>query len=332
MTILHLLLIRDMIEIRLWQYGSDNLSIPSFLEGMSVAHHEPIRTEEWFHWKFEGSPYGKTILACAFDGIRVAGCVAYGNGIVKYKGKDWKCALSYETFVHPDYQGKGLFKKLISLAEAEMKKEGVQFLYNFPNANSITGFKHMNWTCRNDIKMFKIKPLRLINLALHVMDLRKIFQPLPFTSTELKNINLADIPIEQTIEDIITPIWTVDYLKWRFFTNPSREYFVINNVDYFSIAMVGYRGKLKVVRHLYSISKKGLPTSEIMNAIIKRTSKDTKADVYEYSSTIFDNSLSKCHLFISAPTHSNFCYKFFGEDMFIDDFKITLPSINAHTY
>ena len=321
-----------MLELRLWKFGTDDVSIPSFLEGMKVAHDEPIRTEDWFHWKFEQSPYGKAIMACAFDGSRVAGCVAYGRGVVRYKGQDWQCALSYETFVHPDYQGKGLFKKLISLAEAGMKEAGIQFLYNFPNSNSITGFKHMNWICRNDIKLFKFKPLRMVNLILHVKDLRKPFRPLPFTSTELKNINLSDIPVEQTTDNIITPVWTVDYLKWRFFTRPGREYYVINDSDLFSIAMVGYRGKLKVVRHLYSVSKKGLPSSQIMRDIVKRTGKDTKADVYEYSSTIFDNSLSKCHLFISLPTHSNFCYKVLDEDIIIDDFKITLPSINAHTY
>ena len=130
-----------MIVLRKWDYNEDVRLILSFLEGMSLAHKQNLKTEEWFHLKFEKSPYGKAILACAFDGDVVAGCVAYGMGIVKFRGKDWKCALSYETFVHPEYQGKGLFKKLINLAETELKRENVQFLYNFPNSNSIIGFK-----------------------------------------------------------------------------------------------------------------------------------------------------------------------------------------------
>ena len=318
--------------LRTWIFGDDDKFIPCFLEGMSIAHNEPKRTEEWFHWKFEQSPYGKAILACAFDEERVAGCVAYGRGIVRYHGKDWNCALSYETFVHPDYQGKGLFKKLISLAETEMKKAGIQFLYNFPNSNSITGFKHMNWICRNDIKSFKIKPLRLLRTIFHVSDLRHSFRWNPSNIEQIKGTLLDDIVIGQTNPDILTPVWTKEYLKWRFFSFPNREYFVINNQYFFSISMVGMRGKLKIVRHLYSVSKDEKPLSWIMKDIICAVRKETNADVFEYSSTIFDDTLNRCNFFFKLPTSSNFCYKIIDESMNIPDFEITLPSINAHTY
>lgn len=321
-----------MLELRLWQFGTDDPSIPSFLEGMKVAHNEPIRKEDWFHWKFEQSPYGKAIMACAFDGNKVAGCVAYGRGIVRFKDKEWKCALSYENFVHPDYQGKGLFKKLISLAEKEMKEAGIQFLYNFPNANSITGFKHMNWICRNDIKSFKIKPLRILRVLHHIKSLKHSFSPNLSNLEEIRDISLDNIVIEQTIPDIITPIWTKEYLKWRFFTYPNREYFIVNNQDFFSISMVGMRGRLKVVRHLYSLSRKGRPLYEIMNQIISEVKNKTQADIFEYSSTIYDDSLRMCHGFITFPSHGNFCFKVIDEEMEIDNFKIKLPSINAHTY
>lgn len=136
------------MESRIWKYGQDDHYISSFLDGMAVAHKSSPKSEEWFHWKFEQSPYCKAILACAFDNKRVAGCVAYGKGLVKYQNKECPCALSYETFVHPDYQGQGLFKKLIGLAENEAKSQRILFLYNFPNADSLTGFKHMGWICR----------------------------------------------------------------------------------------------------------------------------------------------------------------------------------------
>ena len=61
----------DNMELRLWQYAIDDGFIPSFLEGMSIAHDEPAHDEQWFRWKFEQSPYGKAILACLLATTRL---------------------------------------------------------------------------------------------------------------------------------------------------------------------------------------------------------------------------------------------------------------------
>lgn len=320
------------MELRLWQFGNDDPSIHSFLEGMKVAHNEPIRTEEWFHWKFEQSPYGKAIMACAFDGERVAGCVAYGRGIVRYQGKEWTCALSYETFVHPDYQGKGLFKKLIALAEQAMGDQGVQFLYNYPNANSITGFKHMNWICRNDIRCFKLKPINLFRVLFHFRDLKKYFRPAPSNIDLLKSIRIDEFRIDVTNPDIITPVWTTDYIKWRFLTFPNREYLVNVNEEFFAISMIGSRGNLKSAHILFAVAKDGSGTESIMGKVVKTIKNEICPDIIEYASTVMDHSLDRVIGFFRVPAHGNFCYKVLDEKMKIEEFKIVLPSINAHTY
>lgn len=320
------------MELRLWQFDADDSLIDSFLEGMSIAHLEAKRSKEWFHWKFELSPYGKAIMACAFDGGRVAGCVAYGRGFIGYKGEDWKCALSYETFVHPDYQGQGLFKKLILLGEQEMKKAGIQFLYNFPNSNSIAGFKHMNWICRNDIRLFKIKlchPLRILD---HISNIRYPFMPAPSNLSSIKDIRLPVLPIPNYSSDILIPIWNREYLRWRFFTFPNREYLVCDNDYSFSISMIGSRGKLKCVHILYVAAKDGRQSEYIMKEVIEAINQKTKPDLIEFASTVMDNTLTKVRGFIRVPSHGNFCYKVLDDSMQIEDFKMILPSINAHTY
>lgn len=320
------------MELRKWVYNTDNRFIPSFLNGMSLAHNEQKKDEEWFHWKFEQSPYGKAVLACAFDGDTVAGCVAYGKGVVRYQEKEWVAALSYETFVHPSYQGKGLFKKLISLAESEMAKEGIQFLYNFPNANSITGFKHMNWIGKNDIRVFKIKLCHPLRILLHPKDLKISFQPNDSNLQNIKNMELGVLGSENKNQNIICPIWTSDYIKWRFFTYPNREYHVICNDDVFGISMVGYRGRLKCVHILYAIDKNTCKMSDATSKVIKMIRRDIKPDIIEYSSTIYDDALNHVWGFFKVPAHGNFCYKVLDENLVIDDLKIVLPSINAHTY
>ena len=322
------------MELRIWQYGLDDHYIPSLLEGMSLAHGEPIRNEEWFHWKFEQSPYGKAVIACAFDENRVAGCVAYGMGRMKYQGKEYCCALSYETFVHPNYQGKGLFKKLIQLAENEMIECGkVKFLYNYPNSNSLTGFKHMGWTERNDLKMFRIRIENLLHVAFHVRDIKKSFLPSTSNLDAIISNDLTDIITDWGNEDVVLPIWTSEYLKWRFFTYPNRYYHVLNTSDFFAISMVGFRGKLKDVHLLYAVSKhEETATSYYAKTILKRIKDETNPDLISYSTTKDDSFLDRVNGFITVPSHSNFCYKIINSDFKIDTLKIILPSINAHTY
>lgn len=320
------------MELRIWKYGHDDNYINSFLEGMSIAHNEQVRTEEWFHWKFEQSPYGKAIIACSFDEGRVAGCVAYGRGIIRYMNKDWNCALSYETFVHPDYQGKGLFKKLISIAEQEMGKEGIQFVYNFPNSNSITGFKHMNWICRNDIRVFKIRLCHPLRVLRNIKRLRKSFLPAPSNLNEIKDTHVPKIILPSISPHIIVPIWTNEYIKWRFFTYPNRNYFVCEKEEFFAISMVGSRGNLKSVHILFAMAKDGSGTESIMGKLIKAIKHQINPDIIEYSSTVMDSSLNKVFGFIKVPAHGNFCYKVLDDAMLIEEFKIILPSINAHTY
>ena len=321
------------MECRIWKFGIDDNYITSFLSGMSLAHEEAPRSEAWFHWKFEQSPYGEAILACAFDSGEVAGCVAYGKGIIEYSGERYRCALSYETFVRPDYQGKGLFKRLINLAEEESKKQGIQFLYNFPNENSITGFKHMGWTCRNDLQQYKIRIVRPTRTILHIKDLRKSFIPQPSNLNDIKSINLDDIKEEHGETATINPIWTKEYLLWRFFTFPNRHYYVLNSSMVFSIAMVGNRGGLVEAHILYIQSK--LPKRKdkrYIGSLIDAIRKDVNPDIISYRSTAEDRFFSAARDFFKVPTHSNFCYKVLSDDFPLKDFRMLLPSINAHTY
>lgn len=321
------------MDIRIWKFGVDDGYINSFLDGMALAHNEDRMSSEWFHWKFEQSPYGKSILACAFDENTVAGCVAYGKGIIEYCGKRYSCALSYETYVHPDYQGKGLFKKLISLAEEEAKCQGVQFLYNFPNENSLTGFKHMGWVCRNDLQQYQIRLVRPMRTLFHIKDLRKPFIPQPSNLIDIKSTNLDDIKEEHSVSNSINPIWTNEYLRWRFFTFPNRRYYVVNNNMVFSIVMVGNRGNLVEAHILYIQSK--LPKQKdgrYIGSLIDSIRKDVKPDIVSYRSTAEDGFFLVSRYFFKVPTHSNFCYKVLSDDFPLNSFKMLLPSINAHTY
>lgn len=314
------------MEIRLWEYGNDDKFIESFLNSASLAHKQPIKTKEWFKWKFECNPYGKAILACAFDQETVAGCVALGLGIASYRGKTIKCALSYETFVNPSYQGKGLFKKLISLAEDACKKNEVDYLYNFPNSNSLPGFKHMGWNhIPNEIE-YRIKIVKPFNLIVNYKSLKKGF-------VADKNINsdnqlMYDIVSPPINSEVVTPIWTQEYIKWRFLELPHSRYVIYNDLSYIGIARVGYRGKIKECQILLIQCNETQSQYKHTSSFIKYLKK-VEAPTIISMCCAKDSHTSRC--LIKVPNHINFTNKILSEDIDIRALQ-NISGIDFHTY
>lgn len=66
---------------------------------------------------------------------------------MEYKGKKYLAAQSGDTMTHPAHGGKGLFTTLAKMTYNLASKEGVQFIFGFPNKNSYPGFvRKLNWT------------------------------------------------------------------------------------------------------------------------------------------------------------------------------------------
>ncbi|MGK4567208.1 GNAT family N-acetyltransferase [Flavobacterium sp. 3HN19-14] len=105
------------MEIFIFDYAKDAGFVDSFLETAALSHGEDKKSNDWFFWKFRDNPFGESVLACAKENGIIVGCVAMGMLDFNYESKLLKGAISFETFVHPNQQGKGLFKKLITVAE-----------------------------------------------------------------------------------------------------------------------------------------------------------------------------------------------------------------------
>lgn len=315
------------MELRIWKYGEDDNKIASFLHSASVAHNIPQKSEAWFHWKFEKSPYGKSIIACAFEGGEVVGCVALGRGLMQYNGKSLKCALSYETFVHPSCQGKGLFKKLISLAEDACRREGIDILYNFPNSNSLPGFKKMGWKHIPKYIEYKIslqKPFRCLS---NYKSIVSPFQPIDTNNGITPTINCD---AQDTQQDFLLSTWSREYIHWRFFELPHSQYIYLNENNIFAIARVGYRGKLKECQILHIAHDSSVTYKYATRVFCKHLKRVENPDLISICCSK-KSFISKCtKAFIKVPTNANFTYKILNDKIAIDDFVIS--GIDFHTY
>ena len=99
----------------------------------------------FFEWKHRESPFGVSPAWVAADGERVVGFRTFMKWEFDYEGRVHHAVRAVDTATHPDYQGRGIFSRLTRAAIDEIRPEGVDFVFNTPNANSRPGYLKMGW-------------------------------------------------------------------------------------------------------------------------------------------------------------------------------------------
>lgn len=314
----------------IFDYKSHSHFIQSFLESAAKAHdHVIVKIREWFYWKFRDSPYGETILACAEENGEIVGCVAYGIQPFWLKNKIIKGAIAFENFVHPEHQGKGIFKKLIALAEEETSKIGIEILFVFPNSKSLPGYERMKWS-KLPSPEYWIKGRSIFTIPFSLKEIRQGFKP------NSPNFGSLYSPSEfkQQAKEILTSVILKEYLEWRFFTFPVTEYVILDSKTYYSIVRMGTRGNVKEGQVLFiNIKDKG---AFEMKQFLKHCKRKTNYDIISFpisKNNPIRKDLKKS-FFVRVPNKTNICYKILNPKGILDqDIKnISLSAINYHTY
>ncbi|WP_425638313.1 N-acetyltransferase family protein [Algoriphagus yeomjeoni] len=103
------------------------------------------KSEALWNWKHVENPFGKSPVLVAEEAGLICGVRVFLRWEFRQGGRIIKACRAVDTAIHPDYQGKGLFKNLtLSLIE-EIKSEGVELIYNTPNTQSMPGYLKMGW-------------------------------------------------------------------------------------------------------------------------------------------------------------------------------------------
>lgn len=313
----------------IFNFVTDAHLIDSFLESASVAHKQVKKDLDWFTWKFRDNPFGESIMACAEVDNKIVGCVAYGIQDFWLKGKTIKGVLSFETFVHPAYQGEGIFSKLIKLGEETVKSKGIDLMLNFPNSNSLRGFLKGGWKAIESPEYW-IRGKNLWTIPFNYNHICMGFKP------NKSNIDLLKMPNEfvQNPEQQLTSVITAEYLKWRFLSYPVTEYVIIDTKDFYSVIRMGTRGSVREGQVLFIQYKR--TDSFKMAAFIKECQRKGNFDILSFSITK-TNKIRKSlknSFFLKVPNKTNICYKILNDAIIKDEdvMNISLSAINYHTY
>jgi GNAT superfamily N-acetyltransferase len=103
----------------------------------------------FFRWKHRDNPFGPSPAWVALDGERIVGLrVLLRWEFDRDGGPDERAARAVravDTATDPAYQGRGIFSMLTLHAIDELTREGLHFIFNTPNDQSLPGYLKMGW-------------------------------------------------------------------------------------------------------------------------------------------------------------------------------------------
>ncbi len=206
---------------------ADESDIPSIVDLLKSSLGEGLmpKSERYWRWKHLDNPFGRSpVLLCWEDG-KLIGVRAFMRWEWKSNSKVYRALRAVDTATHPEYQGKGIFKKLTLSLVDNCGKNGDHFIFNTPNQQSRPGYLKMGWVeaGRLPITVSPTKPFSMFyNYLLHKP--KKDNQD-PAFGNILEHTGLESLLNQhcQQAKTIITSV-SPDYLKWRYLTVPVASY------------------------------------------------------------------------------------------------------------
>ena len=124
-----------MVQIREYK-SSDAKGISKFMKRCFL---QDVTTEvrshdaEYYAWKYGKSPWGENVSLVAEDKGNIVGLFCIMPKKIKIGDDTLLIGETGDAYTDPEYQGKGILFKMISLAFNEMKKQNItSFGFNSP--------------------------------------------------------------------------------------------------------------------------------------------------------------------------------------------------------
>lgn len=120
-------------------------------------------TEEGFLWKHYYNPFGQSYGRVACDNDNIVGVRMFMFWEFRKGQQIIKAIRPVDTITHPDYRGRGIFKKL-TLEGLEECSGNYDLVFNTPNENSLPGYIKMGWKRYTEDLEFYVAPVVPITL------------------------------------------------------------------------------------------------------------------------------------------------------------------------
>lgn len=210
-------------------------------ELMKVSLGEGVipRTDAFWCWKHERNPFGESPVLVAEAEGQLVGLRAFMRWTWWSDGGSVSAVRAVDTATHPDWQGKGIFKRLTTSLRDAVKEEGVGLVYNTPNTQSRPGYLKMGWVTvgRPTIWVRPRRPARLLRAIAVGRSGGSEGPPPPVDAPSAADV-LARPTVRQWIdraadapESRLHTRRTAGYLEWRYAAIPDFRYAALTSGD-----------------------------------------------------------------------------------------------------
>lgn len=191
------------------------------------------RTAEFFRWKHESSPFGRSFAFVAEEAGEIIGFRTFMRWRFLSGGAPIEAVRAVDTATHPDHQGRGIFTRLTRTALDAIRDE-VGIVFNTPNASSGPGYLKMGWSPVGTIPI-AIRPVRPVRVLRNAVSARRggeahggppLVCPLPTANSVLADDTAVSDLLARTgdRDQRLTTERSVAYLRWRYGDAPDLDY------------------------------------------------------------------------------------------------------------
>lgn len=191
---------------------------------VSLGREVDDRYEALFAWKHEENAFGPSPAWVARDGDRLVGFRTFMRWEFLDGDRVIRAARAVDTATHPDYQGRGIFKRLTLHALDELQAEGVDFVFNTPNDQSRPGYLKMGWQTIGQLPtLVRATPWWKVGAIAKARVPAQRWSTPSSAGVDVRDVLAEGPALEALLEQqsaahgIATRI-TVPYLRWRFGT------------------------------------------------------------------------------------------------------------------
>jgi N-acetylglutamate synthase-like GNAT family acetyltransferase len=140
--------------------------LPAIVELLKISLGESLmpKSAQYWQWKHIDNPFGRSPVLLAFDNDLLIGIRAFMPWQWRSGDTVYNSVRAVDTATHPDYQGKGIFKKLTLQLLEHCKGKPYEFVFNTPNEKSKPGYLKMGWkeAGKVPVRFDGIRPFRML--------------------------------------------------------------------------------------------------------------------------------------------------------------------------
>jgi GNAT superfamily N-acetyltransferase len=217
--------------------GTD-ADIPEVVELMRLALGEGKipRTREFWTWKHRQNPFGASPMWLATAGEALVGVRLFMRWSWAFRGgaNRLDAVRAVDTATHPEWQGKGIFKRLTLGLVEQLTLDGTAFVFNTPNQKSRPGYLKMGWQQVGRLSLW-VKPCRPLRALSSLITRSRAAQDDAVETDQaqeralLREVERSELLARaaRRVSGYATPL-SGDYFDWRYLRCPAASYRIMS--------------------------------------------------------------------------------------------------------